>query len=106
MAPSRTFGTTVPQVLEGDGGHVGVAQYAVLLADQLVLGIAGHGHEGGVGMGDDAGVVGARHDQPALGKRHFAVDHADPAAAAVGEGQGVLDVRMVTDVGGGDVSHR
>ena len=56
-----------PQVLVGLGGHVGVADDVVGLADELVVAVAAHAHEGRVAVGDLAFGVGAGHQQLVAG---------------------------------------
>src|SRR5690606_13554349 len=58
---------TAPQVLEGLGWHVGVADEVVRLADHLLAGEAGQFDEQVVGLVDPSRQVGAAVDEPPVG---------------------------------------
>ncbi len=52
-----------PQVLEGRGGHVGMADEVVRLAHEFFMGIAAHPCERGIAVGDFTPGIGERHQQ-------------------------------------------
>ena len=83
----------MPQICKCGFRHIGMAEDAVRLADQLLAAPCAHGNESLVGMGDDAVQIGARSNQFAVGEFDFLIQNIGlvirgmPVAAGKGLGR-------------------